>query len=122
MMVTFLWLAKPLLLSPLPALATASTVIVAMIKMMFSTSLSLAPVPSLALVAPNGMHRTIPTSRTVSVPSVIALSRVSATALVVAAVALAEVVAAAAVAAALVHGKDTVLVLLAAAMMTALMI
>lgn len=123
MMVTSLWLAKPPLLSPLPALVTASTVTTAMIKMMFSTSLSLALVPFLALVALNGMLRTTPTLRTVSAPSVTALSPVSETVPVVVVVALAEAaVAQEAAAAALARGKDIVLVLLVAVMTTALMI
>lgn len=124
MMVTSLWLAKPPLLSPLPALVTASTVTTAMIKMMFSTSLSLALVPFLALVALNGMLRTTPTLRTVSAPSVTALSPVSETVpVVVVVVALAEAaVAQEAAAAALARGKDIVLVLLVAVMTTALMI
>lgn len=124
MMVTSLWLARPLLLSLPPALAKVSTVTVAMIKMMFSTSPSLALVRSLEPAALNGMPRTITTSRTASVPWVTALSRVSAPAPVVAVAALAEAVVALAAAAAVVlaRGKDTVLVLLAAVMMTALMI
>lgn len=122
MMATSLWLEKPPFLSPLPALVTASTVTTAMIKMMFSTLLSLALVPFLVLVALNGMLRTITTLRTVSALLVTALSPVSATAPVVV-VALAEAaVALEAAVAALARGKDTVLVLLVAVMMIALMI
>jgi hypothetical protein len=125
MMVTSLWSVKLPLLSLPPALVTASMVTTAMIKMMFSTSLSLALVPFLALVALNGMPRTIPTLRTVSAHSVTALSLASAIAPAVVAAALAEtaVVALEAVAAALLAlGKDTVPVLPAAVMMIALMI
>lgn len=121
MMATSLWLARPPLLSPLPALVTALTVTAAMIKMMFSTLLSLALVPFLALVVLNGMPRTIPTLRTASALSVTALSLVLATAPVVV-VAPAEAAAALEAVAAPARGKDTVLVLPVAVMMTALMI
>lgn len=110
MMVTSLWLVKLLLLSLLPALATASTVTTAMIKMMLSTSLSRALMPFLALVALNGMLRTIPILRIASAPWVTALLLVSEAAPVEAAVA-----------ALLAHGKATVLVLPVAVTTTALM-